>query len=233
MLHAQKLGPAPNRNNPGNQSKGRVQYDPDLHCGAQLRNKERGRLCVQRKGSRTPHLGEGKCWLHGGLTPIKHGLNSLVQHGRLKDMIRKMKEIDHDILDLSPEINLLRALTIDFVNRYDSFTDHLETWYDAIDEKRRNNEDHPLPPVPRKFPTLEDAGTLLEAISRMVERVHKITREGSITLDVFRGLMNQMGQIVAMAVDDPAILQKIEEGWSQVMVNPKSYVKEVPEDTEE
>lgn len=223
--HAPETAPAPDLTNKTRQSTRRRQYDPQKHCGAQLRNKERGRLCLQNKGTKTPHLGEGRCWLHGGLTPIKHGLSSLVQHGRLKDMLRKMAEIDHDILDLSPEINLLRAMTIDFVNRYDEFTDHLETWYNVLDENRRN-QPIPLPPVPRKFPTLEDAGALLEAISRMVERVHKITREGSITLDQFRGLMTQMGMVVAQECSSAVELERIENGWTSLMVNPRSYVKD-------
>lgn len=232
-LHAQNRGPAPNPNTLDKQSQGKVQYDPNIHCGAQLRKKERGRLCCQRKGAKTPHLGQGKCWLHGGLTPIKHGLNSLVQHGRLTDLMRKMAEIDHDVLDLTPEINLLRAMTIDFVNRYDEFMEQLETWFDAIDEMKRRNVDHPPPPIPRKYPSLEDAGALLEAISRMVERIHKITREGSITLPVFRGLMTEMGMIVANEVSNEVILEKIERGWNHLMVSPKSYVKDTGEEPED
>lgn len=226
MAHALNptTAPAPDLTNLTRQSKGRRQFDPEKHCGAQLRKKERGRFCCFPKGTKTPHLGEGRCWLHGGLTPIKHGLSSLIQHGRLKDLLKKMKEIDHDILDLSPEVNLMRAMTIDFVNRYDTFTDHLETWYNALDGKQK---DMGLPPVMRKFPTLEDAGTLLEAISRMVERVHKITREGSITMDVFRGLMEQMGMVVAQECSNPRELERIENGWSAMMVSPKSFVKDI------
>lgn len=197
-------------------------YDPEVHCGAQLRRQERGRLCRQFKGAKTPHIGVGKCWLHGGLTPIVHGLNSLIKHGRLKDMMAAMKDIDHDVMDLTPEVELLRAMTIDFVNRYDTFTETLDAWYTALDAKRKEDD---LPPVPRKYPTLEDAGSLLESISRMVERMHKITREGSITLDVFRALMSQMGMVVSECVKDDSLLQLIEDKWSKILVNPKSFIR--------
>lgn len=202
----------------------RKAFDAATMCGAQLRNRERGRLCQQPKGYKTPHPGDGKCWLHGGLTPIKHGLQSLIQHGRLKDMVRKIEELDHAVMDLEPEAILMRALTFDFVNRYDDFRDQLETWYNMIDQDNRDN-DRKLPPVPRKYPEITDAAPILEGISRIVERMHKIQREGSITLDVFRGVMTQMGMIVAKYVEDPDALAKIEKDWSDIMVDPKSFVR--------
>jgi hypothetical protein len=146
----------------------------------------------------------------------------MIKQGRLRDTLDEMEKIEHDLMDLSPEIKMIRALVIDFINRYDDFVDHLESWYNALDAKRKDQE---LPPVPRRIPTLEDAGQLLEAITRMVERMHKITREGSISLDVFRGLMGQMGVIVAREVADSKTLDRIEQGWAEIMVNPKSFIR--------
>src|SRR6476661_5854129 len=139
-------------------------------CGAQLRKKP-GRYCRQPKGFKTPHPSEGRCWLHGGLTPIKSGLHSMIKHGRLKDLITQYEATGQQILDLEPEAKLMKAIIVDFVNRYDDFTDQLETWYNALDVKR---SDSGLPPVPRKFPTLEDAASIIEALSRIVERIHKM-----------------------------------------------------------
>lgn len=197
-------------------------FNAETMCGAQLRRRERGRLCQLAKGYKTPHPDQGKCWLHGGLTPIKHGLGSLITHGRLKDLIRKVQELDHAVMDLEPEALLMRAMVIDFVNRYDEFRDHLETWYDALDSK---NHDDGLPPVSRRYPELEDAAKLLEGVSRIVERMHKITREGSITLDVFRATMTQMGMSVAKHVADETLLAAIEKEWSLIMVDPKSFIR--------
>lgn len=195
--------------------------DKTAVCGAQLRKKP-GRFCKNPKGFKTPHVGEGRCWLHGGLTPIKSGLHSMIKHGRLRDLISQYEQTGQQILDLEPEAKLMKAMIVDFVNRYDDFTDILETWYNALDDDRAENK---LPPVPRKMPTLEDASAIIEALSRVVERIHKITREGSISLDVFRGLMSQMGVVVANTVTDDKQLKAIEEGWALIMVDPKSFVR--------
>lgn len=206
------------------------EFDAALMCGAKKRNSMKRfgemRYCQNLKGFKTPHQGEGRCWLHGGLTPIKHGMDSLIKHGRLKDLIQKMREIDHDLLDLTPEVETMRALTIDFINRYDDFTEALTAWYDALDDKRREDSDGKLPPIPRKYPELEDAAKLLEGISRVAERYNKIKREGSISLDVFRGTMTEMGMIVAKVVDDPKKLLLIEEGWQAIMVDPRSFYRD-------
>lgn len=198
-------------------------FDPAKHCGAQLRKKTRGRLCTHYKGANTPHVGAGRCWLHGGLTPIKHGLCSLIKHDRLKDLIKQMEAAGVDLMDLTPEITIMRALVLDYVNRHDDFIDMLTTWYDAMDTQRAGDD---LPPLPRKFPTIEDAATLLEAISRIIERMHKMQREGSITLDVFRSLMGQMGMVVANHIADEKTLGKIEDGWASILVNPRSFVRD-------
>ena len=47
----------------------------NVKCGAKKRN---GDPCQNRAGYKTDHVGIGKCWLHGGLTPIKHGRYSKV-----------------------------------------------------------------------------------------------------------------------------------------------------------
>lgn len=200
--------------------------DPEKMCGAQLR-KQPGRHCRLGKGYKTPHPGYGRCWLHGGLTPIKTGMHSAIKHGRLKDLLIELEQTDQQLMDLEPEVKLMRALVVDFVNRYDTFIDQLESWYNALDTQRANNS---LPPVPRKFPDLDDASQLIEGTSRIVERIHKITREGSITLDVFRMLMSRMGTVVAAAIEDNATLQQIEKGWSEILVDPKSFIRGAPQE---
>lgn len=194
---------------------------PEFMCWAQLR-KRPGTHCRNPLGYKTPHVGQGRCWLHGGLAPIKTGLHSLVKHARLRDLIAQLEQTDQQLMDLEPETKLMRALVIDFVNRYDEFIDKLDTWYDALDINQRTQD---LPPIPRRYPDLEDASKLIEAVSRIAERQHKITREGSVTLDVFRGLMAQMGLIVAKHVEDDKALARIEDEWSKIMVDPKSFVR--------
>lgn len=202
--------------------------DPTKLCGAQLR-KRPGRYCRQPLGYKTPHVGSGRCYLHGGLTPIKTGMHSMIKHTRLKDLLTELEKTDQEVMDLEPEVKLMRAMVIDFINRYDDFVDQLETWYNAIDAGR---SDQKLPPIPRKFPDLNDASQLIEGTSRIVERIHKITREGSITLDVFRTVMSRMGAVVAGCVADDRMLKKIEDGWQEILVDPKSFVRGNPQHVE-
>jgi hypothetical protein len=98
----------------------------------------------------------------------------------------------------------------------------LESWYNAIDS---DNSEKGLPPIARRYPELEDAAKLLEGVSRIVERMHKITREGSITLDLFRSIMGQMGMVVAKHVKDEEALRMIELDWQSLMVAPRSFVR--------
>lgn len=74
-------------------------------CGAFSRRTGLG--CKNPAGFRTPYT-VGKCYLHGGLTPIRHGLFSK----RLKDTAAKKTFqkllIDENCDDLSGELALLR-----------------------------------------------------------------------------------------------------------------------------
>lgn len=98
-------------------------------CGAKTRG---GGTCRNGAGHRTTHLGEGKCYLHGGLQPgdarLKSGRYSGVKHDRIRNLIAEF-EADPDPLNLFPEIAALRALTVDFIDRYAEFTDALIAWH--------------------------------------------------------------------------------------------------------
>jgi hypothetical protein len=94
-------------------------------CGAKKRS---GGLCTQIAGWGTDHAGEGRCKLHGGSSPIKHGRYSTIKRPRLKEILESL-ESDPDPLDLSPELRLLRALILDYIERYDEQTDALIAWH--------------------------------------------------------------------------------------------------------
>lgn len=105
-------------------------------CGAKTRA---GSACSKAAGWRTPHPGEGRCYLHGGLTPVKHGRYSTVTHTRIRELIAQ-HEADPDPLNLLPEIAALRALFQDFIERYDVFVGALVAWHADWSLRRR-----PLP----------------------------------------------------------------------------------------
>jgi hypothetical protein len=55
-------------------------------CGAQRRGRP-GHVCRNRAGQRTSHEGVGRCWLHGGATPIKHGRYSAVTRLSIQELV--------------------------------------------------------------------------------------------------------------------------------------------------
>lgn len=99
--------------------------EPYTKCGARLK---RGGICGQRAGARTDHEGAGKCWLHGGLTPIRSGRYSSIQREALRDLIAR-HEADPDPLNILPELAAARALFQDFVERYDEWRAALLAWH--------------------------------------------------------------------------------------------------------
>jgi hypothetical protein len=129
-----------------------------LRCGAKTR---RGSACQQVAGARTDHVGQGKCWLHGGATPIKHGRYSTINRPRLRDLIAQ-HAADPDPLNVLPEIAALRALFQEFVERYDEHTEALLAWHASFQLTRR-----PLP---------ED---LVIAFERVVDEWESVKREGA------------------------------------------------------
>lgn len=186
-------------------------------CGAQCR-KRPGVYCQHRAGYRTPHVGEGRCYLHGGRTPIKSGRYSRITHARLRHLMDTLAESDAQVLDLEPEAQLLRAMVIDYINRYDTFVDELHQWAVATQKARGKG----APPPKLTILSLFDAKDLVEGVSRVVEKIHKITSSGALTLETFRRVMEQMGMVVTTHVSDPAILRAIQQDWAAVMVDAKS-----------
>lgn len=148
---------------------------------------------------------------------MKTGRYSHLEQKRIAGIMSELEKRDKNIMDLTPEVLLLRALLIDFVNRYDDFVEQLEAWYRA-----RSLSQKAGPPPPSKIPDLADAKDLIEGVSRIVERIHKIEREGSISLDTFRRLVEEMGVIVSRHVADQKTLAKIERDWQHLAIEPKT-----------
>jgi hypothetical protein len=79
-------------------------------------------------GFKTDHPGEGRCYLHGGLTPIKHGRYSRIKRQAIRDLIAEF-DADPDPLNILPELAAARALFVDFVERYDAWRAALIAWH--------------------------------------------------------------------------------------------------------
>lgn len=184
-------------------------------CGANRRNAENPGPCKRSAGERTDHPGQGRCYLHGGRQNSRlttHGWYSQVTHTRVAEILKEIAAQEANVMDLIPEANLLRAMTIDFVNRYDTFVEALLAWYADPDSNSR----------PRKVMDLSDAAHLVESISRVVHRMHQIQNEGAISLETFQRVTEHMGIIVARHVKDGVTLTRIEEEWMALALDAKT-----------
>ena len=184
---------------------------PDAKCNGRKRS---GGYCRQPAGWRTDHPGQGRCRKHGGNTvkgTITHGWYSNITHTRVKDILSGLAKIEADAMDLLPEVHLLRAMTVDYINRYDEFQEALMAWYTDPDSNSR----------PRRIMDIQDASHLIESISRVAQRLHQIQSEGSISLETFKRVTEQMGMVVARHVLDPVTLNAIEHEWTLLALDSK------------
>ncbi|MBI3425036.1 MAG: hypothetical protein HY011_19035 [Acidobacteria bacterium] len=189
-------------------------------CGA--KTKSGGRTCAQPAGWRTDHPGEGKCYLHGGATPIKHGRYSAIQRASLRDRIAKFAD-DPEPLNLEPEVALLRAFLEDLIERWDAIygpDGALLAWHESFSAKE-------TPPKPRQLPDFSTVTVLVERVGAMVGRIHKQKAASSISLATLNRVMWAMGEDLLRAVreaeldEDTAtqLLTAVEQRWGAIRLD--------------
>lgn len=197
-------------------------------CGAKTRS---GRPCKNVAGYKTDHVGDGRCHLHGGAKPIKHGRYSSINRPRIKDLLEQFED-DPSPLDLLPEVKLLRALVTDYIERWDHYTDLTFRWdglytsayREAVNDWREemialledggyeNVVSDELPPVPdprdyapekpKQLLDLTAAAGLVDKVGAMVDRIEKHKREGSVTLETLNRVLEQLGVEVVHALTE-------------------------------
>jgi hypothetical protein len=189
-------------------------------CGAKTRS---GGRCKRPAGFKTDHVGEGKCNLHGGATPIKHGANSKVQRARLREKIDKF--LAHpDPLDLLPEVAMLRAFAEDLMERWESIygpDGALLAWHESF--KRGDAE-----PKPRQMPDFSAVSQVVDRVGAMVDRIQKHRRESSISLATMNRVVEQLGAELVYACQEvrldadsnTRLLAAVERRWGAVRLQP-------------
>jgi hypothetical protein len=173
-------------------------HDRFQRCDARHRKQPELR-CQLPAGWGSSHPGSGRCKHHGGSSRITHGRYSTITRPAIQERLNALKAADPDPLDLLEELHLLRALTIDFIERYDL----------ALEDDS-----------PRQRLDIADASRLIERIARVVDTIHKTQQEHTISLDTFKRLMEQMALAVARYVSDGDTLRAIEQAWGQIRVEP-------------
>lgn len=181
---------------------------------------------------RTGHPGVGRCWKHGGKSPIKHGIYSetMSGRGRIRELIDGIDKATEDIEDLRPETILLKALVSDYVERYEDQTRALEAWHqthdpvyvalmaetdaqkaiDLVVQLRKINLKRP-----RQLPDPVGISTIIDRIRKMVESLHKIGVADAMPRQQVVNIIKRLAVVVARNVPDE-LMQKIETEWRAI-----------------
>ena len=202
---------------------GKKSKEPHVECGAQL--KRRKGICEKPAGWRTDHPGQGRCYFHGGATPIRNGRYSTIQNEELGEKIAKFAK-DPDPLNLEPEIAVLRALVEDLLDRwYWIFGPDgaLLAWHESFTKGAEDKEKKP-----RELPDISSVSAIVDRVGRMVERIHKFRAEQSISMATLNRVVEQMGVELVAAVQDvklgepqsTQLLEAVERRWGSLRLEP-------------
>jgi len=207
-------------------------------CGAERRRG--GGPCLRPAGWNTDHPGSGLCSEHerGSRGRVKKQRYDGLHSPRLRDLLAEL-ENDPNPLDLLPEVRILRALVIDYIERYDrmmeslmewrtvwrsDFAAAIKEWKDEAERRLSEDLDADLPkfPQPQQFmraagPTqildVSSAGNLIDKIGGMVDRIEKHKSASGISLESLNGILEQVGielvHSVRKEVADEALRERI------------------------
>jgi hypothetical protein len=202
---------------------------PKEKCGAWGR---RGQMpCRHPAGFRTAHSGSGRCYLHGGNAPVKHGRYAKVQNQAIKDLLDDLED-DDDPMNLLPEVQLLRALVINYVNNYEAYIVALEAWQrsfdkafigqwqdwwetlraDILEQENREMRDKLLlampdpmsflPSKPLNLPDIMQVGGFLVQIGGLVEKIKKLKSTDTFSMQTIDRLWASMAGHLTQAAGE-------------------------------
>jgi hypothetical protein len=153
---------------------------PRATCGAHTDNGP----CRNVQGFKTPHLGEGRCYLHGGLTPrgvdsphFKHGRRTRYEKAlkaQLADAYAQLE--DDDAFDIADELRLQRALLLDYMNAKDG----------ALKESDR-----------------ELLMQWSERISKTAERMTRMRNDTALTAAELKLIAARLADVVSRHISEP------------------------------
>lgn len=180
-------------------------------CGATTRT---GGTCRHPCGFRTDHPGKGRCYLHGGKSPIRHGRYSAVTTHRLRELIERY-EADPDPLDVLPDLAAARALLTDFVERFETFQTALVAWHESW---QTDEEGAPKAAKPKQVLDVADAYRQVDVISRIIKREQDHRSASAISRPDLMRVMQEMGRVVERYVPDSQAREAIRDAWLEIRV---------------
>lgn len=173
-------------------------------------NADSTKFCRQNAGMGTPHVGTGYCVRHDKTAYDSVHRYRGLKNKTIRERMEKLDSQERDIFDIIPEIQLLRMLIIDFVDRFQQNQEAVHAWY--FKEKRR----------PKTLLDITEVSGLVEAVTRIIERKHRIESKEAISLETFRRVAESMGVVVARHVRDHKVLSLIEAEWASLSLDAKS-----------
>ena len=179
-------------------------------CGA--KKKQGPGRCTQRAGWGTDHVGQGKCKLHGGATPIRSGIYSDIKRTELRKLIEEHAK-NPDPLNILPELAAARALFQDFVDRYDVWLGALLAWHDSFTDPKQAEA-----AKPRQMVDLADGVRIVAEITKIAERIEKIRSQNAVSRSDLLRIMEEMGRYVERHVKDSKARERIKDGWLSIRI---------------
>lgn len=177
-------------------------------CGAKA--KGTGEPCRRPAGWGTPHA-VGRCKLHGGLSPIKHGRYSKIRRGEISKLIEQ-HEADPDPLNFLPELAALRALLEDYLERYDEYREAIIHWHNEAGDEQ-----------PHRMMDIASAKALIAEIGRLGERISRIWSQNAISQPELFRFIAELERVIRNEVQDPITVQRIGRGISQIRLRPNGF----------
>lgn len=198
-------------------------------CGAKRRR--RTTRCRNTAGFKTHHVGEGRCVWHGGASkPRTHGMYSKHTKTSLAELFKKHLERDNP-LDLSEELATMRALSENYIDRYEENRDALLRWNATFTDAYKEAEERAAeagedPPDPMEFVgkpgavlTIGDARMLVSEITKIVARIERIRSENAISRPELYRMVTEMARVVETHVADEDVLNAIKDAWLTIRVS--------------
>jgi hypothetical protein len=160
-------------------------------CGAMT---HKGTPCRNPAGFKTPHLGEGRCYQHGGLTPAR------TMHVQDSNLYQKAMEYAKDpgIFNMSFELGLLKAMLEEELQSYeqDKTKENLYAIKAVIDSITRTTD---------KF-------------FQIVYQHHF-----AVTIPQLEDIIRRIVEILNTTIDDPQLKEAIAMRLRDELVLPETY----------
>jgi hypothetical protein len=193
-----------------------------LTCGAL--SKGTRQPCQNVAGKGTDHFGEGRCRLHGGATPTKHGLYSKVRRTRLGQRMAEIAD-DPNLFTLRSELTMLKALNEQAARDYEKHEAALQAWHrsespcykkliDSSDASEIRDSIVELRSLeskrPRACPDAKIVATLVREIGRIQDRIRDAERV--LTRGQLQQMLDRMAGVVCQFTNEETT-RKIRDSW--------------------